>query len=155
MNALLEKISSQSVQEVCSASGFFHGCLKIHSAQIQSFLSHMRVWFRLNFMRLCMPDNYCQLEWVQLWHFQLTIASSYLEQKLYSKKFLNSNIFLFFMASQFKKYKSNDPKVWLYVIIVLSCSKKLPSEMDFGILEFVLFKFFYLYILKISWSYPF
>ena len=43
MNALLEKISSLSVQEVCSASGFFHGCLKIHSAQIQSFLSHMRV----------------------------------------------------------------------------------------------------------------
>ena len=70
MNALLEKISSLSVQEVCSASGFFHGCLKIHSAQIQSFLSHMRVWFRLNFMRLCMPDNYCQLEWVQLCHFQ-------------------------------------------------------------------------------------
>ena len=97
MNALLEKISSQSVQEVCSASGFFHGCLKIHSAQIQSFLSHMRVWFRLNFMRLCMPDNYCQLEWVQLWHFQLIIASSYLKQKLYKKvfKFQHFSVFYF------------------------------------------------------------
>ena len=116
MNALLEKISSQSVQEVCSASGFFHGCLKIHSAQIQSFLSHMRVWFRLNFMRLCMPDNYCQLEWVQLWHFQLIIASSYLGQKL------NEKDFVFFW--KFKKYKSKDLKAWLYVFNCFEVLKK-------------------------------
>ena len=110
MNAFLEKISSQFAQEVCSASGFFHGCLKIHSAQIQSFLSHMRVWFRLNFMRLCMPDNYCQLEWVQLWHFQLTIASSYLKQKLYSKKFLNFNIFRFLWHHNLRSTNQRIPK---------------------------------------------
>ena len=91
-----------------------------------------------------MPDNYCQLEWVQLWHFQLTISSSYLKQKLYSKKFLNSNIFRFVMTSQFKKYKSKDPKVLLYVIIVLSCSKKATIRGGFWDPRICTFKIFLL-----------
>ena len=43
------------------------------------------------------------------------------------------------LVTKFRKYKSQDPNVYL------SCSKNCYTEADFGILEFVLLKLFYLY----------
>ena len=43
-------------------------------------------------------------------------------------------------VTKFKKYKTWDPKVRLYVVIVLSCTKKNY----FGIIKLILLKLFYL-----------
>ena len=52
-------------------------------------------------------------------------------------------------------YKSKDPKVQLYVVVVLSCSNKTSKyeETDFGILEFVSFKLLYLKLKHTTFSY--
>ena len=50
-------------------------------------------------------------------------------------------------------YKLKDPKVKLYVVIVLCCSKNDYKEADFGILEFVSFKLFYLKLKHTTFSY--
>ena len=50
-------------------------------------------------------------------------------------------------------YKFKDPKVKLYVVIVLSCSKNDYKEADFGILESVFLKLLYLKLKHTTFSY--